>query len=138
MPVTSDIEGDVDAVGAADAGIDLVFEPVLRNHALHALHIPGEPVPEIAPAPRKAEPALLPAAPPPRPRRLALPRGPAPAPPRHIPLLFLLVLLLGLRRFFFVFFFLLFLFFALCVFPFYIDRCGFNRKPTRQTPRLMS
>src|SRR5690242_11122448 len=70
MPVTSDIEGDVDAVGAADAGIDLVFEPVLRNHALHALHIPGEPVPEIAPAPRKAEPAL-------RPRRIERPIGTA-------------------------------------------------------------
>src|SRR5437868_12467021 len=58
MSVARDIEGDVDAVGAADARIDLVFEPVLRDHALHALHVPGEPITEVAPAPRKAKPAL--------------------------------------------------------------------------------
>src|SRR5438105_148710 len=50
MSVARDIEGDVDAVGAADARIDFVFEPVLRDHALHALHVPGEPITEVAPA----------------------------------------------------------------------------------------
>src|SRR5690348_8024146 len=58
MPIPSDIEGNVDSVGTGDPGIDLVFEPVLRNNALHALHIPGEPITEIAAAPGKAKAAL--------------------------------------------------------------------------------
>src|SRR5438270_12436154 len=61
MSVARDIEGDVDAVGAADARIDFVFEPVLRDHALHALHVPGEPISEIASAPGEAKPAIRPA-----------------------------------------------------------------------------
>ena len=58
MPVASDIEGDVNPVGAGDSRIDFVLEPVLRNYALHTLHVPGEPAAEISAASGETEAAL--------------------------------------------------------------------------------
>ena len=58
MSIAGHVESDVDALGGADARIDLVFQPVFRNFALNDLDVPAELGAKVAAPPSDAEAAL--------------------------------------------------------------------------------
>src|SRR3981081_3130523 len=61
MPVTRDIESDVDPLRGAHARIYFVLEPVFRNFLLHYADVPGKPRSEVPSASSESKPALCPA-----------------------------------------------------------------------------
>src|SRR5271167_1692041 len=48
LPIAQDVEGDVHPLPAADPGIDLVLQPVLRDLAPHHVHVPSEAAAKIS------------------------------------------------------------------------------------------
>src|ERR1700756_2943285 len=59
MTIARDIEIDIHPLGARDPGIDLIFQPVLRNLLLNHMHVPRVLCPKIAAASGNSKPTLV-------------------------------------------------------------------------------